>query len=107
MDGNDVAIGLPAVPDCDCWASQTGTYTTTVSGRSRFASIASRALRCTNRQIWYPSIRKVREIAPTLKTVPALLFPVFVDVLSARFLRCPGNDDDDFAFWLVFIEVIR
>ena len=107
-----VKVGNSADPsvvttDLDRGSCPTGTYTTTVSGWSRFASIFRMAVRCTNRQTWYPSIRNVKDIAPTLKTVPALLLAVFVDVLPARFLRRPGDDDDDFAFWFVFIEVIR
>ena len=45
-------------------------------------------------------------MAPTLK-VELILFSVFVDVFLPFWLRRSGEDDDDFSFRFVFIEVIH
>ena len=45
-------------------------------------------------------------MAPTLK-VELTLRSVFVDVFLPFLLRCSGENDDDFSFCFVFIEVIH
>lgn len=45
-------------------------------------------------------------MAPTLN-VELTLRSVFVDVFLPFLLRCSGENDDDFSFCFVFIEVIH